>query len=112
MQRIAGLFQLAEFHEPLGGRVVGLGQEVVQDDGWLGGSRLDRSQYPQDIPPALVDYLRPDLAGDGVADVLVGFLLVGPPQFQLPAAYAVVELDVEQAGQAKNQVGFRRCRRY
>jgi hypothetical protein len=29
MQRIAGLFQLAELYEPLGSWVVGLGQEVV-----------------------------------------------------------------------------------
>jgi len=103
LQRIAGLFQLAEFYEPLGGWVMGLGQQVIQEDGRLGGSRLNRGQYPQDVPPTLVNYLRLDLCA---ANVLVGLLLVAPPQFQLPAAYAMVELNVEQAGQTKNQMGF------
>ncbi len=39
LQRVDGLFQLAEFYETLGGWVMGLGQEVVQDDGRLGGTR-------------------------------------------------------------------------
>lgn len=58
---------------------MGLGQEVVQDDGRLGGTRFNRSQYPQNVPPTLVDYLWPDLAGDCGTNVLVSLLLVGPP---------------------------------
>jgi hypothetical protein len=64
LQRIAGSFQFAEFFKSLGGWVVGLGQKVVQDDGRLGGTRFNRSQYPQNVLPALINYFWPDLPSD------------------------------------------------
>ena len=88
--------------------MLGLGRQSLKNERWLGDTRFDGSEDPHHVLPALVDAIPLDLSGDRLGNVGVVDVVPRPPQLEVSASDARIELDIEQAGEAEHQVRLAR----